>query len=221
MPAEHLYLLVLWLKRPLSVSRFSFVGIIKHLAAPYGELFIESVGPPSLPIIDQLKKERNFSEIVKNMMKKKKESQTKPTRVAQVAVAKKEKLLAQGTTISIPEAAVVPRVAGRSQPAVDLSKGITKEVVAKLFMENDISFIPFMLMHYVIVFQITNGAIISIGLVTRIACLVQIPNVLGALYFNIFKWKKPFKGGWQLDLTLLASSIVIIALGGGLWALFP
>lgn len=84
-----------------------------------------------------------------------------------------------------------------------LIKGISfiihKEVVMQVFMENDISFIPWMLIHYVIVFQITNGALIAIGLVTRIACAVQIPTVVGAL---LVIWMRPEFSMYSSDVML-------------------
>lgn len=42
-----------------------------------------------------------------------------------------------------------------------------------------------------------------------------------AMYYKIFAWKKKFTGdgGWEIDLILLASCIVLIALGAGVFAL--
>lgn len=69
-----------------------------------------------------------------------------------------------------------------------------------------------------------------LGLVESLSAIALILNVavplagaaivvvmLGAMYHKIFKWKAPFSNttaGWEFDLLILASALVLIALYG-------
>lgn len=57
------------------------------------------------------------------------------------------------------------------------------------------------------------------GIYTQLASLLLAVVMVGAIYFKINKWKMSFtahdKTGWEFDLTLLASNIVILLSGGG------
>ena len=60
-----------------------------------------------------------------------------------------------------------------------------------------------------------GGIAILIGLFSRIGAGLLIVSMLVATYFNIFKWKKKFSGGYEFDLMILAGLIAIFLLGAG------
>ena len=66
--------------------------------------------------------------------------------------------------------------------AKGLSFILNRELVASILVANNFDFIPVLVMHYVIIFQMAHSVLIAIGLITRIAILAQLPIVLGALY---------------------------------------
>ena len=63
-----------------------------------------------------------------------------------------------------------------------------------------------------------GGALILMGLFTRVASALLIISMLVALYFNKFKWGKPFKGGYELDLVLIFALLALFILGAGIFS---
>ena len=63
------------------------------------------------------------------------------------------------------------------------------------------------------------GISMLLGFFTRLGALAIIIVMLGALYFKMFKWKTPFNSntttGWEFDLIILASGIMLFFTGGG------
>ena len=64
------------------------------------------------------------------------------------------------------------------------------------------------------------GAITMVtGLYAQLGALLLSIVMLGAIYHKIYKWKVPFaamdKTGWEFDLMLLASNILILFTGSG------
>jgi uncharacterized membrane protein YphA (DoxX/SURF4 family) len=57
------------------------------------------------------------------------------------------------------------------------------------------------------------------GFLTQIAALGFCVIMIGAMYLKITKWKLPFwakdNTGWEFDLLILASSLLIFSLGAG------
>ena len=61
------------------------------------------------------------------------------------------------------------------------------------------------------------------GVYTSVAAILLSVVMIGAIYFKMFKWKVPFiamdKMGWEFDLVLLASNLVLLTAGPGLFVL--
>lgn len=64
-----------------------------------------------------------------------------------------------------------------------------------------------------------SGAGLILGYYIRIAALALTAVMVGALYNKLFKWHTPFtahdKTGWEFDLLLLATNLLIYLSGGG------
>ena len=79
-----------------------------------------------------------------------------------------------------------------------------------------IGFIPANFWAFMLAFaEFFGGVAILLGVFTRIAAILIFIVMCVASYFNIFKWKKPFGGGYEFDLMLLAGLITIFLLGAG------
>lgn len=66
-----------------------------------------------------------------------------------------------------------------------------------------------------------GGLALVLGFLTPWAALGLGLIMLGALYYNVFVWKKPFSAvpsGWEFDILLLASCLSIISLGAGAYS---
>ena len=65
-------------------------------------------------------------------------------------------------------------------------KGLTfildKQLTVQLLHDNNFEFLPLLIVHYVIIFQLAHSVLITVGLVTRWAALAQIPIVGGAVW---------------------------------------
>lgn len=61
-----------------------------------------------------------------------------------------------------------------------LSFILNKDVTMQVLHDNNYEFIPVLLLHYVIIFQMAHSVLIALGLITRIAIAAQFPIVLGA-----------------------------------------
>lgn len=68
-----------------------------------------------------------------------------------------------------------------------------------------------------------GGVAVLVGFLTNWAALGLGVIMLGALWFKINKWKTPFsatdKVGWEFDLLILASVLILLAYGPGALAL--
>jgi putative oxidoreductase len=78
-------------------------------------------------------------------------------------------------------------------------------------MTNSLSFDAFvivMLSHYVVCAHLLGGVLLTLGLLTRFACLIQIPILIGAIFFvnSSGGYFKPFS-------ELLLSVVVLLLLG--------
>lgn len=80
------------------------------------------------------------------------------------------------------------------------------------------SFKLILLSHYVIFAHILGGFCLAIGMLTRIACLIQIPTLLGAIFINAPD------GVWQpfseltLAIVCLLGLIYFLVVGSGRWS---
>ena len=73
--------------------------------------------------------------------------------------------------------------------------------------------------HYVIMTQLVGGFMVAFGLLTRVACLIQIPNLIGALIFvNAPSDILSPSGSWWLSLLILLLLVFFVVEGGGPWS---
>jgi len=103
-------------------------------------------------------------------------------------------------------------------------KGI--EFLSQMSLELDrvasrMTFSPFMLMvvgHYTIFAHLLGGFLLAIGLATRLACIIQIPILIGAVIFNASEgiWK-PYS---ELSLSIIVLILLVYFLiaGNGRWS---
>ncbi|MGZ3846470.1 MAG: DoxX family membrane protein [Flavisolibacter sp.] len=71
------------------------------------------------------------------------------------------------------------------------------------------------LAHYVLFAHIVGGGLLILGFLTRLACLVQIPILVVALFLNIFNQFS------ELSLSLLVLALLgyFLVIGSGRWSL--
>jgi uncharacterized membrane protein YphA (DoxX/SURF4 family) len=73
--------------------------------------------------------------------------------------------------------------------------------------------------HYVIMTQLIGGVLVAFGLLTRVACLIQVPNLLGALIFvNAPSSLMSPSASWWLSLLILLLLAFFVVEGGGPWS---
>jgi putative oxidoreductase len=73
--------------------------------------------------------------------------------------------------------------------------------------------------HYIIMVQLVGGFLVAFGLLTRLACLMQIPILLGAVIFvNAPSGVVPPDSNWWLSVLILALLIFFTIEGGGPWS---
>ena len=88
-------------------------------------------------------------------------------------------------------------------------------------MEKNLPFSGLLLLllsHYIIFAHVAGGFLLAVGLLTRVACLVQIPILLGALIF--VNWDvMEHVSGFFMALILLALLVWFFIIGSGPWSL--
>lgn len=82
------------------------------------------------------------------------------------------------------------------------------------------SFSLLLISHYIAFAHLLGGFLLAIGLLTRFACIIQIPVLLGAVIFinspsGIFQ---PFSE-WSLSLVVLIGLIYFLIAGNGPWSM--
>ena len=77
------------------------------------------------------------------------------------------------------------------------------------------NFMMVVLAHYVLFAHIVGGGLLVVGFLTRLACVVQIPILLVALFLNIFNQFSEL----SLSLLVMALLIYFIIIGSGRWSL--
>jgi len=63
--------------------------------------------------------------------------------------------------------------------------------------------------------EFIGGIAMIAGAFVQIVAALQCISMLVALYANAIAWKKPFKGGYELDLLLIAGLLAMLVLGAG------
>lgn len=77
------------------------------------------------------------------------------------------------------------------------------------------NFMMVVLAHYVLFAHIVGGGLLVVGFLTRLACVVQIPILLVALFLNIFNQFSEL----SLSLLVMALLIYFMIIGSGRWSL--
>lgn len=77
------------------------------------------------------------------------------------------------------------------------------------------SFMMTILAHYVLFAHILGGVLLITGLLTRLACIIQIPILLAALFFNVFSQFSEI----TVSLLVLVLLIYFLVIGSGRWSL--
>lgn len=72
--------------------------------------------------------------------------------------------------------------------------------------------------HYVIFAHIMGGFLLALGLLTRFACLIQIPILLGAIIFVNFDLTHHF-GELILSIAIFGLLVYFMIIGSGPWSL--
>ena len=72
--------------------------------------------------------------------------------------------------------------------------------------------------HYVIFAHIMGGFLLAIGLLTRFACLIQLPILIGAIIFVNFDLTNHFTD-LLVSLAILGLLIYFMIIGSGPWSL--
>ncbi|HEX7904985.1 MAG TPA: DoxX family protein [Chitinophagaceae bacterium] len=91
-------------------------------------------------------------------------------------------------------------------------------------VSNNISFGSFTLLlvgHYIVFAHVLGGALLVLGMLTRFACLIQIPVLLGAIIFVNSKggvWQ-PFSELW-LSVLVFLLLIYFLVVGNGPFTLY-
>jgi len=80
------------------------------------------------------------------------------------------------------------------------------------------SFMLILLSHYIIFAHIMGGFLVATGLLTRMACIIQIPILLGAVIFIDWDVMGHFSG-LLLSLVVLALLVYFLIIGSGPWSL--
>jgi uncharacterized membrane protein YphA (DoxX/SURF4 family) len=75
-----------------------------------------------------------------------------------------------------------------------------------------------LLSHYIIFAHIVGGFLLAVGLLTRVACIAQIPVLLGALFFVDWDVMGHFSG-FFVTLLILLLLVWFLIIGSGPWSL--
>jgi len=87
-----------------------------------------------------------------------------------------------------------------------------------MLMMSNLPFGNFMMVilgHYVLFAHILGGVLLTTGLLTRLACIIQIPVLLVAVFSNMFNQFSEF----PLSILVLILLIYFLVVGSGRWSL--
>jgi uncharacterized membrane protein YphA (DoxX/SURF4 family) len=79
------------------------------------------------------------------------------------------------------------------------------------------SFISMLMSNYIAFAHILGGIPLILGALTRFACLIQIPILLGAIFFVNSDLYRPFSA-LALPIVVLLLLILFLVIGNGKWA---
>ncbi len=78
------------------------------------------------------------------------------------------------------------------------------------------SFTSMLMSNYIAFAQILGGILLILGALTRFACLIQIPILLGAIFFANSDLYRPFSA-MMLPIIVLLLLIMFLVIGNGKW----
>ena len=102
---------------------------------------------------------------------------------------------------------------------------VLRLVIASIFLYHCRSkfSMPSGFMRFIGTAELAGGIAMVLGILVQWAALGLAIIMLGAIYKKITVWHVPFsaqdKSGWELDLMILAGTIALLTLGGGMLAL--
>lgn len=90
----------------------------------------------------------------------------------------------------------------------------------QLLVEQSLSYSNFLLSHYIVLAHLAGGLCISIGLFTRFASIINLPILLGAVFFvhfsnEVFTAAKPISSGLEVSVMVLFSLAIFSIYGSG------
>jgi putative oxidoreductase len=93
---------------------------------------------------------------------------------------------------------------------------VNEELAQEYMAKITIPFFEFISIHIVALIHIAGGFLLAIGLITRIAALIQIPNLLGAVFF-VHLQQGLFTRVQNLEFVILVLFLlfVFVVYGGG------
>ena len=93
-----------------------------------------------------------------------------------------------------------------------------RDELLKLMQQlGDLWFIPVMMAHYVVPVHLAGGLLLALGLLTRIAALVQIPILIGAVFYVYLPRSMYFEPRQQFEFSMLVLFLLclVFAYGAG------
>ncbi len=86
-------------------------------------------------------------------------------------------------------------------------------------IEENMDYSSFMIAHYVAVAHLVGGLMLAFGLFTRLASLVQLPVLVGAVFFiNTQDTMLTTGSQFEYSLVILVLLLVFLMYGGGKWS---
>jgi putative oxidoreductase len=94
------------------------------------------------------------------------------------------------------------------------------EVLLKYMNHSDRWFVPLALSHYVVMAHLCGGVLLALGLRTRLAALVQVPPLIGAV-FSVHYAEGLMSAGQSLEFAALVLFLLVVfsAFGSGRYSL--
>lgn len=86
-------------------------------------------------------------------------------------------------------------------------------------IEENMEYSSFMIAHYVAVAHLVGGLMLLFGLYTRLACIIQLPVLIGAVFF-IESQDTMLATGSQFEYSLVVMVLLLVftVYGGGKWS---
>ncbi len=104
-----------------------------------------------------------------------------------------------------------------------IAKGISflgnTEVIVQMLQNSTVEFLSIAIAHYVIIAHLMGGILITIGLLTRIAVLFQIPILIGAIVFvNLSNGFFAINSDLPFSVLVLTLLVFFLIYGSGPWS---